>query len=243
MTSEDFVEAEFWWLSELGFPVLGRVGVARSRWTDPMEDPHFARMPGQMNIRGLGDWAAQNQLENVHRTLEVVGVPGSEEPIVGPIVVDVDTDEESFGHLAMPSDDLITLAKDLTLDVLRLLRSQGVLERHRRVYFSGHKGFHVHYILPSNLDMHRLQARDGAEHRRANWRNEMKKLRDLIGEADQGRVFIDNVHKYVRLRSSINRWGPPGSDRQHRVIQISETELDSIMVDELWGRSIESGEI
>lgn len=237
MDSEDFLRDEFWWLGELGAPTQGRVSVARSRWTHLQEAPHFQRVAGQLDIASLADWATSHQWENVHRTLEVFGGPHGREPMVGPIVIDVDVAEDHLDQVGGPSNHLLALAKSLTLAVLGYLDRAGTREHQRRVYFSGQKGFHIHYVLPSKPYMHRRQARDYLGPGQDSWRNEMRTLRRAL-DVDRGsQVMIDNVHEYVRLRGSVNRWGPSGSGRQHRVMRISENELSSITSGDLWQRS------
>ena len=68
-------------------------------------------------------------------------------------MIDIDAKEDLSDDFGKPGDDLLALAKDLALDVIRQLSTQGVSKSHRRVYFSGHNGFHVHYVLPKRSDI------------------------------------------------------------------------------------------
>ena len=182
MPSVDFLDEEFWWLGELGLPVQCQVGVALSRWTPPTEDPPIQLIPGQLDIGNLCSWAAGYQWANVHRTLEVAGIPGTTNAVMGPIVIDVDADDVLFDREGKPSNELVALTKNLTQRVLHHLNGLGIPEHHRRVYFSGHKGFHVHYVLPSKPDMHERHAHDYVGVRQDSWRNELRKLRNALGE-------------------------------------------------------------
>ena len=137
MAADDFVDEEFWWMPLLGLPTQGRVGVAVSRWTPPDEHSLFEPIHGHSTIENLGIWAGEQRWENLHRTLEVVVDEGNPKSIFGPIVIDLDADEESFDRLGRPSNDLLQLAKDLTFNVVQHLGAAGVSNSHRRVYFIG----------------------------------------------------------------------------------------------------------
>ena len=119
--------------------------------------------------------------------------------IFGPIVIDLDADEESFDQFGKPSNDLLELAKNVTFIVVQHLGAAGVSNIHRRVYFSGHKGFHVHYVLPGHSDLHGTRPR-----RSTMWYNEIKKLREALHLDDHIPVNIDRPHNYVRLSASVN---------------------------------------
>ena len=137
-----FPEEEFWWLKRLELPIEGTVGAALSRWSDPRYcDSHFEPIADRISIDDLADWAVQQRTENVHRTLTVEDVAGG--LAVGPMVVDIDTDELDFDEAAKPTDAQLERAKTDALRVIEYFHREGSLEKDRRVYFSGHKGFHV----------------------------------------------------------------------------------------------------
>ena len=65
MTPGDFLEEEFWWLSQLGLPIQGFVGVAHSKWSPPTEDSHFQLIDHRLNVEQLGDWAQRHSLRSI----------------------------------------------------------------------------------------------------------------------------------------------------------------------------------
>jgi hypothetical protein len=229
----DFLQEEFWWLQRLGLPIAGQVGVAVSRWVAPPDIPPFDKTGDLVPVASLGKWAAERNWENVHRSLVVEGAVGGNSSIAGPLVVDVDVDvdvEEDM-YDPKPSEAQLQKAKAITNKVVSYFSNQGVQEEDRRVYFSGHKGFHVEVVFPGQSDMH---SSNGFKKR---WEAERKKLQQAIRIRYDNEIVIDPTHCYVRLKTSINRWGPAHSESRHRVIRVMESELVGITVDQLWDLS------
>jgi hypothetical protein len=228
----DFLQEEFWWLQRLGLPIAGHVGVAVSGWEiRPGEYlPPFDECNDLVPVASLGGWAAKRGWENVHRTLEVEAAASGCSSIVGPLVVDVDIDEKRIEG-SKPSKTQLQKAKAITNKVVSYFSNQGMQEEDRRVYFSGHKGFHVEVVFPGQSDMH---SSNGFKKR---WEAERKKLQQAIRIRYDNEIVIDPTHCYVRLKTSINRWGPAHSESRHRVIRVMESELVGITVDQLWDLS------
>jgi hypothetical protein len=237
----DFLQEEFWWLQRLGLPIAGQVRVAVSRWVAPSDDPPFDKIRSPVPVTLLGEWAAMQDWENVHRSLVVEGAVGGNSSIAGPLVVDVDVDVdvEEGVYDPKPSEAQLQKAKAITNKVVSYFSDQGVQEEDRRVYFSGHKGFHVEVVFPGHCNMH------AANGFRARWDIELRKLRRAIGhhtvsafsKEKPREIVIDPILDYIRLNTSVNRWGPLHSESRHRVIRVMESELAGITIDRLWALS------
>jgi hypothetical protein len=155
---------------------------------------------------------------------------------VGPLVVDVDVETDDD---LKPSEAQLQRAKDTTIKVVSYFSGRGMQEEDRRVYFSGHKGFHVEVVFPDCLTMH---ASNGFK---TKWDAELDKLRLALGyrtesaesEEEPPEVIIDCTYDHIRLKTSANCWGPPHAESRHRVIKVMESELAGITVDQLWALS------
>jgi hypothetical protein len=226
----DFLQEEFWWLQRLGLPIAGQIGVAVSRWEIRPDEylPPFDKCNDLVPVASLGEWAAERGWENVHRSLVVELAAEGHSSIVGPLVVDVDVETDDD---LKPSEAQLQRAKAITNNVVSYFSNQGMQEEDRRVYFSGHKGFHVEVVFPDRLNMHT------PKDFKARWDADLEKLRRVIGIHPDSKIVIDPTHHYVRLKTSANCWGPSHEESRHRVITVMESELAGITVDQLWALS------
>ena len=125
-----FLGEEFWWLKRLELPLEGTVGVALSRWSDPRYyDSDFEPKADRVSIDDLNDWAVQQRWENVHRTLTVEDVAGG--LAVGPMVVDIETEELDFDGAANSTDAQLEGAKTDALRVVEYFHHKGSQENDR----------------------------------------------------------------------------------------------------------------
>ncbi|MBI4338625.1 MAG: hypothetical protein HY680_01585 [Chloroflexi bacterium] len=196
-----FLDEEFWWLSALGRPIEGYVGVARSWWTPREYNPGWCECSSRKSIQELWGWAQRHQLENVHRTLAVYRTIGSEADIVGPFVVDIDCDEETaLANGTLPHHELAA-AQAFTLRVVDHYLHTGITEEDLRVCFSGHKGFHVEVLMRKRREF--LHASDLSDDN-GPWRQELKALQSQV--RTQKGLVIDLPHGFVRLKETWNVW-------------------------------------
>ena len=108
--------------------------------------------------------------------------------------------------------------------------AKGAAQTEKPIYFSGHKWFHVELVFLNRTDMHHSSSY------KPLWDAERRALLGMLqSRGNSGRP--DPFHDYVRLNTSIIRWGPLGSESRHRVTRILEEDLLDIGVVELWARS------
>jgi len=230
LTDIQVIEEEFWWLTRLGLPISGQVGVALNQWTPPACDVLFREFRDLVSIDSLASWAAQRNWENVHRTLEVSNILDTHSFAVGPFVIDIDTDEKCFDEKAKPTDSQLEDARRLTLEVVEYFIGKGVPLADLRVYFSGHKGFHVELVFPTNPEFHH------ASNWNCLWNKEIRELQGTF-RSSKINTTIDPVHYHVRLNTSINCWGPLEFESRQRVTRMTREELLAISVAQLWESS------
>jgi hypothetical protein len=223
-----FLADEFWWLEALGHEIVGRVEVARSWWTSPTEVPGWSEERDAIAVEDLGDWAGKFGWEGVHRSLRVDDVGGTGESLHGPFLVDIDANEDHLDDHARPAESQLEHAREIAVRVVDHYTGRGVPPAHRRLYFSGHKGFHVEVVFPGRPDMHRSVVR---------WRSELRMLRELLGvpsETDGVPARIDLPHCHKRINGSMNRWGPAGHESRYGLVRITEATLRDASIREFW---------
>jgi hypothetical protein len=109
--------------------------------------------------------------------------------LIGPLLLDIDrTVEQNGGYLP----DFDKALKDTRLLVKEYC--SGLNDQDYRIFFTGHKGFHIE-ILPTAVGMSPYQDR---------WQY-FEKIRKDINRRF-GTSFIDKFHPHVRLHNSINCW-------------------------------------
>ena len=136
LTVSAYFDEEFWWLKALALPLKGYVGVARSLWTPPDENPCWKEYPNRIALDKLPEWAARFRWENVHRTLAVWETSNGSSGIVGPFVIDIDGRECTAGQDgSLPEGELLR-TKELTIRIVHHYLSKGLPKEDLRVYFS-----------------------------------------------------------------------------------------------------------
>ena len=231
---------EFWWLKALGCPVSGHVKVARSWWTDPeLEDPGWRECAVSVSVLDLSRWAADHRWDNVHRSLCVSDVAPDGSDLHGPFVVDIDANECRFDRDARPSDGQLWRALDIAKWVIRRYDARGIPRDHRRLYFSGHKGFNVEIVFVENPAMHKTHL---------GWRSERDRLwgeaRTELGLRERNDLYVDEPYidlpyrkGFKRLNGASNRWGPVTRESRCRRMRLGENELGVVRVHDLWVRA------
>lgn len=224
-TAEFNLQDEFWWLDLDESNLDGTVELGRSDWEPYPEFPPFVHEPSPVQLRCLARWVAAHGHENLHRSLDVLLKDGS--PLNGPLMFDVDIVEEGFADDSPgPPDELLLAARDVTIQGLGFLDSKGITQDQRRVYFSGHKGFHIEFIDAdiSDSNDHRfiLLLKDG---------------RTAVSDIGLERVIIDLPKDFKRLNGTINAWGPTENRRRHRCIRLAESKLPDLDAATIWSSS------
>lgn len=167
MTGPSFLDEEFWWVSAAGSGLSGWVGVALSQWTPPPDPPGWQELPERVELNNLESWTASQGWTNVHRTTAVFDSATGHVGIEGPYVIDLDAEEGDHGEVSARQ---LETCRERAVMIARHYLASGVRTDQIRLYYSGHKGFHVEIVFPRRPEMHKRRARLGPwiqEHRGA----------------------------------------------------------------------------
>jgi len=178
----------------------------------------------------IGNVSESVQHENVHRSIELS--KRGRQSIYGPFFLDVDAEPiyfESDGNT--PTDDAILRAREISLGVLDLYKSEGVADEDIRVFFTGHKGFHIELIHQNMNDMH-----FGGEYIDARWRAEKARVQELLKIDEQSLALIDipKPMRRKRLNGSVNVWTGIQGVRRHKVTHVTDKVIANISPTDLW---------
>jgi len=216
------ISTDFWWLSP--------VEVRQFRYVDlfhqePYSDePNTDRDPTSCPIlqsdkryplESVSQWEVRFRNMNVFRSWALYSSNIEGKEIIGPLVLDIDRPVEKDGGYV---PDFERALRDTRLLVTEYCSK---LERtNYRVFFTGHKGFHIE-IHPKVIEI--LPHGD----RRQHFENIRKDINRQYGNA-----FVDVFHDHIRLHDSVNSW-----------IEYSGEGVDSmnfeVSIDELFSLSDE----
>lgn len=214
------LSTDFWWLS----PEEGR----QYRYVDffhqePYSDePHTKRDPvscpmipseRRYALGFIGRWKAKFSNINVFRSFAVYNSITNGEEIVGPFLLDIDRTLEG-GYVP----DLVKALEDTRLLVKEYCSH--LKDEDYRVFFTGHKGFHIE-IQPRAIDI------PAYVDRWQHFENIRKDINKRFGSA-----FVDLFHSHIRLHNSINSW----IDYSGQQIYSMNFKID---IDELFSLSVE----
>ncbi len=235
-------DSDFWWLTPTQKATCTHVTFGHHRPIREDEDPRSVGWVTQAGrVSQVDRWRSKYWDKNVYRSLAVTSGTSESTGVVGPFVVDIDTDEDL--------EDALLVARK----TVRILEYQlGVELRYLRVFFTGHKGF--------NLEVHPLaiglegtvgsQIRKSADylHRvvAALRLGRLWKLDNQVGDAG---TVVDQIyggrrsgyalkHPYLRLHDSVNCWiMPDGTTGSRRKTELTIEELCRLTVAEIVSRS------
>lgn len=187
------LSTDFWWLSSEEAKRYGYIDLFHqepySDEPDPARGPcscPMERGERRYPLKFINRWRVKFRNINVFRSLALYSSGINSEELIGPFLLDIDR----------TSDDYVPdLGK--ALEATRLLvrgYCSSLSAEDYRVFFTGHKGFHVE-INPRAIkpppNVGRLQ----------HFENRRKYINQLFGS-----TFIDKFHPHVRLHNSINSW-------------------------------------
>jgi len=155
---------------------------------------------------------------NVFRSYALYSSNINDEEMVGPLLLDIDrTVEKDGGYLP----DFERALRDTRL-LLREYCSK--LERtNYRVFFTGHKGFHIE-IHPKAIEI--SPHRD----RRQHFENIRKDINKQYGNA-----FVDVFHDHIRLHNSVNSWIDYSGERVDSMnFEVSTDELFNLSAEHIF---------
>ena len=187
---------DFWWLSA---EETGQYGYIDLFHQEPYYDePKTSKEPLSCPmVRGekryplgfINQWKTKFRNTNVFRSFALYSSDAKGKRIIGPFLLDIDRALENVpGYVP----DLPKALEDTRLLVEKYCSN--LKDEDYRIFFSGHKGFHIEVhpraiSIPPNVDW--LQ----------HFENRRKEMNKLFGNA-----FVDKFHPHVRLHNSVNSW-------------------------------------
>lgn len=216
---------EFWWLDLADSTLDATVKVGRSGWAPIEDDPPWLVESEPVKLRNLVCWALTHGFVNLHRSFKLQHPDGHTSS--GPYMFDVDIDERFFSDSSQqPPDELLALARDVTVECLGFLDSVGVSPEKRRVYFSGHKGFRIEFVI------------EGASSTSAEvFERFLKSARNAATKVGGEKVIVDKYHPLKRLNGTVNEWGQAADRRRHICMRLRERKLSTGDTADLWNVS------
>lgn len=140
-------------------------------------------------LEDIGEWRVKFRNTNIFRSYALYNSDTTGEGIIGPLLLDIDRTIEQDGGYLLDLDSALKDTRLLVKEYCLNLKGEDY-----RIFFTGHKGFHIE-IHPRAISMPpKLDRWQHFEHQR-------KKINSLFGDA-----FVDKLHSHVRLHSSINSW-------------------------------------
>lgn len=171
-------------------------------------------------------WREKFSNVNVFRGFSLSSSEYGGEKVCGPLIIDIDREDGGFTE---GYEQNLTLALKDTRQLVNeyLYQFKG---RDFRIFFTGHKGFHIE-ILPSAFCLM------GCERTKKQYEHIIDSINDIFNHKREKR-FIDKIHDEVRLHNSINRW----VDKNGKIIsrmkfELSIQELNNLGIDEICRKS------
>ena len=233
-------QSEFWWLT--GEEALKYKYIYVCSQKEPYSDepkskktpalvPRFFSMDNRGNVSSQIEYYPLDIMEiwrekfsniNVFRSFGLSSSKCGGEKICGPLIIDID--RENGGFTEGYEQDLTQALKDTRRLVNEYLYQ--FKEKDVRIFFTGHKGFHVE-ILPSALCLVELERTKG------QYEHIIDNLNGIFSPKKEIR-FIDKVHDEIRLHNSINRWiDKDGKTINRMKFELSIKELNNSSIDEI----------
>ncbi|MBM2832630.1 MAG: hypothetical protein HW414_1682 [Dehalococcoidia bacterium] len=182
----------------------------------PME-PSDKRSP----LTSVTQWKAEFKNINVFRSfaLHTTRVGGDE--LIGPFLLDVDRTTEQDGGYLPDFDRALRDTRSLVTEYCSSLRGDSY-----RIFFSGHKGFHVE-IHPRAINTPHNTGR------LPYFESKRKEVNEKFGAN-----FVDRFHEHLRLHHSANCWIDYGGHTACLMnYEVSVNELFRLSADEMLSRA------
>lgn len=216
------LNTDFWWLSSEEARHYGHVDLFHQEpYSDepdtdrePLSHP-MVRSDRRYPLESIRQWKAKFRNINVFRSFGLYSSDTNGAEVIGPFLLDIDRIIEKDGGYI---PDLGKALEDTRILVTEYCSNFN--DKNYRVFFTGHKGFHIEIDPKAICISLNINRRPQFESRR-------KEINEKFGDA-----FVDRFHDHVRLHNSVNRW-----------IDYSGQTLDSmnfeISINELFGLSAE----
>ena len=202
---------------------------------DPYSVPRFFSIDEKGNLSRLkkyyplgyiNDWRTKCGNINVFRGFGLSSSEQGLDKLFGPVIIDIDRQEGGVreGYV----QDL-----EQALEDTRRLVSEYLYhfdEKDFRIFFTGHKGFHIE-ILPRALGL------VDCECTKEQYEHIIDDINDIFSYKKETR-FIDKVHNEIRLHNSINRWIDKSGKMINRMkFELNIQELKNSSIDEICRKS------
>lgn len=219
------LSTDFWWLSPEEARQYRYVDLSHQ---EPYSDePNTDKDPlplkkwngPRLRLEDIHKQTSNFRNKNVFRSWAIYDCASNGGEIIGPFLLDIDrTVKDSYlPDLARALDDTQLLVRDYC--------SSFEVEDYR-IFFTGHKGFHIE-IRPVAIGVQtHMNRREYFEKRR-------KEVNIRFGNG-----FVDPFHEHIRLHNSINVWIDCSGKLVCRMkLEITPRELDSLSIDEICAQS------
>lgn len=218
---------DFWWLSLEEAKQYSYVDLfCGEPYSDEPNTNKHPLPPKKWNgprprLEEVRKWTLNFRNNNVFRSWALYDHADNGEEIIGPFLLDIDrVVKQDMGYLP----DLDTALKDTRLLVKEYCSN--LIDGDYRIFFTGHKGFHIE-IRPEAIGVRaHMDRRHYFEKRRKEVNNHFRT------------GFVDPFHKCLRLHNSINIWIDYSGQWVCRMIfELTFKELDSLSINEICSRS------
>ena len=173
----------------------------------------------------LEQWRDKFENINVFRSLSLFTTEQEGEELLGPLVIDIDREDETGEGYVQNLDKALEDTRRLVKEYLCKFNKYDF-----RIFFTGHKGFNIE-VRPQAIDI------IPETNQRQQFKNILADINRIFGGNNTER-FIDRFHEYLRLHNSINRFiDNDGKELNRMKFQLSLYELNSLDVEEIRKRS------
>jgi hypothetical protein len=173
----------------------------------------------------IEQWREKFANINVFRSLSLFTTEQEGEELLGPLVIDIDREDETSKGYVQNLDKALEDTRRLVKEYLCKFNKYDF-----RIFFTGHKGFNIE-VRPQALDI------TSGPNQREQFKNKLTDI-NRVFRCNNTERFVDKFHEYLRLHNSINRFiANDGKELNRMRFQLSLYELNSLGMEEICRRS------
>jgi hypothetical protein len=219
------LSTDFWWLSP--------EEVRQYRYIDLFHQEPYSDEPNtdknplscpmlqsgkRYPLESVNQWKAKFGNMNVFRSYALYSLDIEGKEIIGPLLLDID---RTIGQGEGYPPDFGKALKDTRLLVKEYCSN--LKDKDYRIFFTGHKGFHIE-IQPKAVGISSYLDR---------WQHFENIRRDINKRF--GNAFIDKFHSHIRLHNSVNGWIDYSGERVDSMnFKVSIEELFSLSAEDIF---------